>query len=173
MESGHCVECGYPPTGSMRDDLVQRTARFPAALRTTFSGASEDDLRRRPAPGVWSPIEYAAHLGEAEAWYVTRIHRVRTEERPHLYAVDWDLACAAGDYATRSVDRVLADVRSSMAALAECAGSLSAVDLTRVGLGSDGGPRTIETLLHRAGHELVHHDGDIRRVLDEVSPTDG
>jgi hypothetical protein len=165
-----CPECGYSPS---HDAWVERAARFPGALTRTFHGAADDVLRRRPVPSVWSPIEYAAHLGEAEAWYVTRIRRVLTEERPQLQAVDWDEACEAGGYAARSTARVLADVASSLAVLAQCAASVGAADLTRVGLGSGGGTRTVEALLRRAGHELVHHDWDINRVLgDHASRVD-
>jgi hypothetical protein len=32
-------------------------------------------------------------------------------------------------------------------------------------MGSDGSPRSVELLLARAGHELAHHELDLRRGL--------
>ena len=47
-----------------------------------LEAADEGMLRSRPSAGVWSPIEYTAHLGEALGWYVARVRRVLYEEAP-------------------------------------------------------------------------------------------
>lgn len=122
-------------------------------------------LLRRPDPRTWSPLEYAAHVSEAVPWYVARIQRVLRESEPRLTAFDWDLAASEGNYRQRGVETVATDVRRACGELAEVTRSVTGDDLARAGTGSDGTPRTVRTLLARAGHELAHHELDIRRGL--------
>lgn len=128
-----------------------------------------DVLLRRPNPRTWSPLEYAAHVSEAIPWYVARIQKVLRETDARLTAFDWDLAASEGKYRQRSVETVTTDLRRACAALAELAGSATEDDLARTGTGSDGTPRTVQALLARAGHELAHHELDIRRGLDAAT----
>jgi hypothetical protein len=122
-----------------------------------------DVLLRRPDPRTWSPLEYAAHVSEAISWYVARVRRVLSEEVPQLEAFDWDVAARDRNYRGRAVETVTNDLRQACATLAEAAGSIAGNDLVRVGIGSDGTSRTVRVLLARAGHELAHHEMDIRR----------
>lgn len=128
-----------------------------------------DVLLRRPNPRTWSPLEYAAHVSEAIPWYVARIQKVLRETDARLTVFDWDLAASEGKYRQRSVETVTTDLRRACAALAELAGSATEDDLARTGTGSDGTPRTVQALLARAGHELAHHELDIRRGLDAAT----
>jgi hypothetical protein len=128
-----------------------------------------DVLLRRPDPRTWSPLEYAAHVSEAIPWYVARIQKVLREPDAQLTAFDWDLAASEGKYRQRGVETVTTDLRHACAALAELAGSATEDDLARTGTGSDGTPRTVQALLARAGHELAHHELDIRRGVDTAT----
>lgn len=125
----------------------------------------ESFIRRPPGPDVWSPVEYAAHTGEAVRWYVGRIKRVLDEDLPRLEPFDFDAAAEEGEYDRRSVDTVVADLRTSCRQLADIARSVSGSQLTRYGLARDGSPRSVSLLLTRADHELVHHELDLRRGL--------
>jgi hypothetical protein len=71
-----------------------------------------------------------------------------------------------GNYRERSVETVTRDLQRACAVLAEVARSVTEDDLARAGIGSDGTPRTVQALLACAGHELVHHDLDIRRDVE-------
>ena len=147
------------------DVRAERATRFPATLGNLLADADSDEVRRRPAPAIWSPIEYAAHTGDAVHWYVERIYRVLREDRPKLAPFDWDLATEQRDYRRRSIPRVLAAVEQACSEFTNLARSLNRDDLQKTGVGSDGSPRTVEVLLGRADHELVHHEMDIRRGL--------
>ncbi len=132
--------------------------------------ADPERIRARVDPHVWSPLEYAAHVGEAVRWYVGRIRCVLDEELPQLAPFDFDAAAEEGEYYRRSIDQVVADLRAACRALADLARSVSSSQLGRYGLGSDGSPRSGALLLTRAEHELVHHELDVRRGL-EFAPT--
>jgi hypothetical protein len=125
-------------------------------------------LRTRPAAGVWSPLEYVAHTGDAIGWYGERIARVLTEDRPRLRAFDWDAHTVAQNYHERRLADVLASVRDTCADLAAVLGALTDPEWERAGVGSDGSPRTVAQLADRAGHEAHHHLGDIAHGLDRA-----
>ena len=88
-----------------------------------------------------------------------------------LTAFDWDLAASEGRYRERAVTTVAGDLRRACAELAELARSVTRDDLARAGTGSDGTPRTVGALLARAGHELAHHELDIRRGVQAATTT--
>lgn len=152
-----CDECGF----DFELDLVALAERCSTAADAVRVSLSSGSIGERPAAGVWAPIEYAAHLGDAIEWYVDRVHLVLAEDRPQLAPFDFD--AVAGEYARRSRDEVVDAVGSACRRLADVAGSLGASQLGRSGVGSDGTARTVATLLARADHEIVHHLMDLRR----------
>lgn len=164
-----CGECRYD-FGEDPVRLSERCVAFSAGMSGVLETSSLDVLLRRPAPRTWSPLEYAAHVSEAVPWYVARIRKVLRESGAQLTAFDWDLAASEGRYRERGVERVTRDLRRACAALAELARSVTRDDLARAGTGSDGTPRTVQALLARAGHELAHHELDIRRGVQAATP---
>jgi hypothetical protein len=164
MGSGCCAECGFDFAGGVAAQIA-RSCRFPGVLEELLGSADPAALRRRRHPDVWSPLEYSAHVGEAVLWYVGRIRRVLGAERPRLEPFDWDAAALLGGYNRRSADRVCGDAAAACGELAALARSLRPEQLPRQGIGSDGSPRSTGLLLARAGHELAHHELDLRRGL--------
>lgn len=157
-----CDECrfGFEETPGQ---LVDRCAAFGRDMTEVLHATAHEVLLRRPDARTWSPLEYAAHVGEVLPWYVARIRKVLRETGPRLAGFDWDLAAGEGKYRQRDVESVARDVGRACDELAEVAGSVTEDDLARAGIGSDGTPRTVRVLLARAGHELSHHELDIRR----------
>lgn len=61
-------------------------ARLPR-YRELLSKLVQDDggvrsMRTRPGDGVWSPVEYLAHLRDVASFFAERIDRVLAEDRP-------------------------------------------------------------------------------------------
>ncbi len=42
-------------------------------------------MRNRPGDGVWSPVEYLAHMRDVASFFAERIDRVMTEDQPVLH----------------------------------------------------------------------------------------
>lgn len=164
-----CAECAFDYSLDRRR-LMARCESFPNDVARLLATAPRDRIRQRPAPDVWSAVEYAAHVAEAVRWYTQRIRRVLAEEVPRLGPFDFDAAADAGEYNKREIDEIIEALRTTCRALAELTGPLDSAQLRRTGLGSDGTPREVAALIARAEHELAHHDLDIRRSL--VSVTD-
>jgi hypothetical protein len=165
-----CEECGFDWDATGPAEAVEMLGRLGPRYRaplTRFLAGEDPDalLRTRPAPGVWSALEYAVHAAVAVDWYGDRVRRVLTEDRPRLPAYGFAAACDADRYNERdpaeTVDAVAAACRGLVALL----DGLEEGGWARVGLGSDGDERTVLVLARRAAHEAHHHLLDIGRVL--------
>jgi hypothetical protein len=161
-----CGECGFEWTAG-RAATIETLRSFRSRFEA-LAGAAADTHRRealwaRPEPGVWSPLEYAAHTRDAIGWYAERIERVTREHRPRLRAFDWDAACEDRRYADEEPTAVVRALIGASEALADRLAALDDEAWGRVGIGSDGGQRAVLELARRAVHEGVHHLHDIRR----------
>jgi hypothetical protein len=176
-----CDECGFIGDGMPADVLVATARGFGRRYRAPLTRFLPDEgdglavVRRRPADNVWSALEYAAHARDSLDFYVARIDRVLTEDRPTLTAVRWSTQAEVrgwNDEAPEAVAESFTAVAERLASLLE---SLSGEQWERVGLSSegDGAERTVRVLAERAVHEGHHHLLDIGRALRAArsSPT--
>lgn len=122
---------------------------------------------------MWSALEYTAHLRDALAWYGARIHRVLAEPTPQLAGFDFRAACESRAYNDDPPDVTRSGLREAGEALAGELRGLDTPQWERVGLGSDGSPRTVATLARRAAHEASHHLVDVQKVLAGLDPSAG
>jgi DinB family protein len=122
--------------------------------------------RRRPAPGVWSPLEYAGHCADVMTWYGGRIRRLLAEDAAQLQPFDWDTHTQHRSYRDIGTEEILSRLRRSCQDLTTLLSALGPEDWKHAGTGSDGTARTIADLTRRAAHEAVHHALDIRAGLE-------
>ncbi|QDP95691.1 DinB family protein [Microlunatus elymi] len=116
---------------------------------------------RRPAPVVWSPLEYGAHVRDALELYDARLVLMLIEDNPAFKNWDQDEAAISGDYVRLDPDQVateLADVAQTFVARIR---SLEESQLDRRGTRSDGAEFTVRTFLQYFLHDLVHHLWDV------------
>ena len=71
-------------------------------LQSQLLGLSEEQLCRRQAPDEWSLKEIAAHLRDAEAFFLERLELIAGVNEPHLPDIDVDMYVLERDY--RSLD---------------------------------------------------------------------
>ena len=57
-----CPQCGLNPAEMESDDLGPRVVDLAAKWHTFLVGADDTYLRHSPEPGVFSPIQYGAHV---------------------------------------------------------------------------------------------------------------
>lgn len=167
-----CDECGFAYTDLAPDDVPTAlrgfARRYRAPLTRFLPGEDGDSiLRRRPAPGTWSALEYAAHVRDVFDSYHRWVTLTLAEERPVLEGLDPDTLAADRRYN----DDDPAAVADALAANAErLAATLEAVAgeaWDRVGL-RRGEERSVLFTARRAVHEGHHHLLDIGRGLRAV-----
>lgn len=179
MSRWPCEECRYDPASFDEAALVGAVAaiatRYQAPL-TRFLPADDQSyvLRTRPSPGVWSALEYVAHVRDAVGFYDERVRRVLAEDNPQLTAPDdprlsapksWDDLCIERRYNEQDPATVLTALAESATAAAARFASLSPEQWQRTGLGIDGDERSVRLLAERLAHEGHHHLLDIGRSM--------
>jgi S-DNA-T family DNA segregation ATPase FtsK/SpoIIIE len=157
-----CAQCHFD--GGAFDDHALLVAirelgpRWRAALET-----SGDKLRVRPAPAVWSPLEYAAHTRDVTALHVFGVEQALTGTEPVLPAVEPGLADAAAEhYADEDPHAVTAAIEreaNKLAGVAQAAGT----DAWQHGITLGTNRSNVRQLLEHALHDSVHHLDDLER----------
>ena len=138
---------------SVPDAVASRVAALPVAA-----------LRRRPEPGVWSVLEYAAHLRDVYATFLIRLHRARTEDHPTLDPMFGDLRAQRLRYNDLSPDAVLQELALAAQGFCEEVADTADDEWPRPVRRLPGEDRTALWLVRHAMHEGVHHVRDIDRI---------
>lgn len=167
-----CDECGFDSDTMSNEDLVDACRGFARRYRaplTRFLASEDRDaiVRRRPAPEVWSALEYAAHTRDVFAFYRERIERVLTEDRPTLHVVGFGDRDEERTYNDEDPSSTADGVAAEATAVADLLASLDDEGWRRVGLAGDGSgaERTVRVLAERVTHDAHHHLLDIGRSL--------
>jgi hypothetical protein len=165
-----CEECGFdwdgPDAATIPDAVRDLGRRFTPPL-TRFLPTDDADavVRARPAEGVWSALEYAAHTRDALRFYEARIRRVLAEDRPQLESWGFAEVAERDRYNEQDPATVRSELAESATTLADLLAGLDDPAWARVGLGTDGDERTVLVLARRALHEGGHHLLDVGRSL--------
>ena len=149
-----CPECGLDTrtvdavavAGLIRANAVE----WDAVLRAP-------DVRHRPAPQVWSPLEYGCHVRDVYRLYDRRLRLMLDEDDP-LYP-DWDQDATAVEqrYGEQDPDRVRAELRQAAATIADRFDSVTGDRWQRPGRRGDGAHFTVATFARYLLHDPVHH----------------
>ncbi|HET6949857.1 MAG TPA: DinB family protein [Acidimicrobiales bacterium] len=164
-----CEECGFDPADLRPRDTVVAVRsfgrRYRAPLTRGLAGEDLDEIvRRSPAPGVWSALDYTGHVVDIFRVFDDRVRCALARVDPDEPVIDWEARVAA---ASPGLDREataddLADAADSLAVtLAE----LTDDEWSLPGLTGRGRPLPVSDLATIAVHEGSHHLLDVGRVL--------
>lgn len=165
VSSGHCDACGLTvaegAASSIGGRLRDEAQRWSAVLRP----ADDDLVRRRPAPAVWSALEYGAHVRDVLAVFTDRVLRAMTESEPELGW--WDHEAAIDDGFANESDRhaVGDDLDENAARLADVLARVSGEQWERTATRRERERFTVELMARFVLHEVVHHRVDAERSL--------
>ena len=62
IQEESCPQCGLNPAGMDQDSLGERVVELGGRWRVFLVEADDDYLRQSPEPGVFSPMQYGAHV---------------------------------------------------------------------------------------------------------------
>ncbi len=168
-----CPECGidygtlHPPFAI--NTLKSLPRRYTEALEPRGDEDHEKIIRTRPAPEVWSAMEYAAHVADLMEAFTTVVRRMYAEDNPDLSDAfrDENEQAATDKYNEQDKAAVLARLSDGVDRLVDAAGDVDANGWTR--MASFGwGDRDLLTMLQNSVHEGVHHLQDIEKGLAKV-----
>src|SRR5690606_11199417 len=147
------------PAAVDRETLPERmrdcAARWPGLL------LRHDDPARRPDPGTWSPLEYAAHVRDVAAVMHQRLGLILAGDAPTFPDWDQDRAAVDGRYGELDPATVLGQLALGWERLAAAYDAVPEDAWERTGRRGDGAGFTACTLGLHAVHEREHHAQDV------------
>jgi hypothetical protein len=151
-----CPECGLDASKVAYDDI-------PGRLRTNAASWVEvlgrPDVRDRPKPDVWSPLEYACHVRDVFVLFDQRLQLMLTEDDPLFANWDQDQTAVEEKYAEQDPAAVAQQIPPAAEQLATRFAQVT--DRARTGRRSDGAVFTIESFARYLLHDPVHHLHDV------------
>jgi hypothetical protein len=138
--------------------------------RSRLLGTSLDALQQRPAPGVWSPLEYAAHVRDVLLFQRERAALALRSSHPTFESMRADertVELRYNDEDPASVERGLQRSAETLAAMLD---SLDDHEWQRAGTYPWPRPesRDLVWIGRHTVHELVHHLHDLTRSLQPM-----
>jgi hypothetical protein len=153
-----CPECGLD-TRELQREAIPDMLRGNAAQWGDV--LEQGDVRRRPSPTVWSPLEYACHVRDVFRLYDMRLHRMLAEDDPRYPNWDQDATAIAERYAEQDPATVSAELQQAAETLAGSFEQVTGDSWQRTGTRSDGARFTVETFARYLVHDPIHHLWDV------------
>lgn len=160
----HCEACGFRyeqlPIHDIPRTLRTYPGRYERALRRAVDGGW---ARRRPAPTVWSPLEYACHVRDVLVVQRERLHLALREDTPTFAPMGREQRVVDDRYNEQDVEVVLDELAIAVEALAVDLEGLDPSAWVRTGVYNHPEPteRSMAWVARHTVHELIHHLGDI------------
>lgn len=167
-QTDQCPQCGLQPGALEHASLGRQLTAQAESWRTFLMSADDTYLRTNPAPGVFSPIQYGAHVRDIQRVYADRILLMLEEENPVFPQFNPDEEAWNG---YNQLDRVALadDIEAQAQRLAGILEQLQPEDWSRTMTRDGGGDGvyqfTVAGLASYAVHESHHHLLDANGTL--------
>ncbi|MDT0307972.1 DinB family protein [Streptomyces sp. DSM 44917] len=161
-----CAECGFEYDLATAPE-VPALARGLAGEYADLLRASPAALRRRPAPRVWSPLEYACHVRDVLLVQRERTLAARRRETPVAEPMGREERVDHDGYAAQHPAGVARQLHDAAMLFAHVLERLPPADWERTLIYTYPEPaeRSLRWLAVHTHHELRHHLQDMRRQL--------
>ena len=153
-----CPECGFDAASLALGD-VPRLVRVNAAAWGQV--LERPDVRERPAPATWSPLEYACHVRDVFELFDRRLALMLDEDDPLFANWDQDETAVADRYWEQDPVAVAARLGTAGEQIASSFAAVGPDQWARRGRRSDGAVFTVESLARYFLHDPVHHLHDV------------
>jgi hypothetical protein len=171
-QTERCPQCGEDASSLEHAQLGPALLGAAAAWRTFLTGADDASLRTIPGPGIFSPMQYGAHVRDIQGVYGDRILLMLREDNPVFPQFNPDESAWAG-YNELEVEVLAGDLERQAQRLAGILEDLAPEDWSRTMVrdgGSDGVfTFTVAGLASYAVHEARHHLLDANGTLTPSS----
>jgi len=154
-----CPDCGLFVGDLSIGEIVTLNRSIAADFATALRNRS--DVRSRPAPDVWSPLEYGAHVRDVFRLFLTRLELMLSEDDPLFANWDPNETQEAERYDLQDPDRVAGELLTAGESIAARFDGLHEDQLDRTGRRSDGAAFTVLTFARYEIHDPYHHLWDI------------
>jgi len=160
-----CDECGFDGQRWRRRDAATLLGALGTWWRLAVDGIAADDLNRRPNDGVWSALEYGAHVALVTAMLRAGIEAITARDGIELPAPPPDEG--PGPRVVLDPSAVLADIEREGTALVEFASRVDPPAWEHTAT-AGGEQYQAGALLVHAAHDASHHMLDVARGLAAI-----
>jgi len=167
---GPCSECGFDYGATKASGTAEIFKSRVNVICRLLGSRDEVVLRLRPEPATWSAIEYACHVRDVLLVQRERVLLALVEYKPAFTPMYRDQRAKNGGYQEEAISEVCAELRVSAKLLGKLVQRLSDEQLSRDCIYSFPEPteRDLGWIFRHTAHEMVHHEMDVRRVLQSV-----
>lgn len=151
-----CTECGYAP-----HDPTQTRTRLGSAAERWGRVLERPNLAERPAPRIWSPLEYAGHSRDLIEVLGERVTAMLDAENPTYEDFDGEAAVLAHEYWKADAANLARGVQEATDRTQKILGRIGQGDWKRSGRRGDGYVFTLSTLCQYIVHDVEHHLVDV------------
>lgn len=154
-----CPDCGAEVGALTTTQAASLNRSNAAAWAQLLTGA--DNVRERPAPDVWSPLEYAAHVRDVFELFLVRLELMLSEDNPIFANWNPNETAEAERYDLQDPNTVAVELTKAAELLAARFESLSPAELERPGRRSDGAEFSVLSFARYEIHDPLHHLWDV------------
>jgi len=151
-----CDECGFDTTAIEPTD-VAAMLRGNAARWVQILAGTHSEVTTRPAPDVWSPLEYACHVRDVFRKFAERLELMLGQDNPTFANWDQDQTAIADRYGEQDPVTVAGELTAAAETLAAGFERVGPDQWQRRGRRSDGANFTIATFSRYLIHDPIHH----------------
>lgn len=145
-------------------DLVEPLRTLPGDVAETIKGATEAQLRHRPAEDAWSLKETVGHLRDTAEVEHKRLYMISTQTDPILEPYDQDAYVVEHRYMDRDTSQMLSELAAIRADTVTLLTTLVNWNWARTGQHIETGRRSIRQIVeHMVEHEAGHL-AELRRL---------
>lgn len=154
-----CRECGFEPDAVEREQLGE-LVRVDA--ERWLHVLERPSASTRPAPQVWSALEYACHVRDVHRIFAERLVLMLETDNPLFANWDQDATAIQDDYGSQDPVAVAAELQEAAAHIASRYDAVTGEEWLRPGRRSNGSLFTVESLGRYHLHDDHHHLWDVR-----------
>ena len=156
-----CPECGFEAGAVTAPQLAEEVLSLTGPWHQVLQ---REDVRDRPRPGVWSPLEYACHVRDVCRVFEGRVRQMLAEDGARFENWDQDAAAVEGRYGEQDPAAVAEELVAAAVATSGAWAEVEAGQWERRGLRSNGSQFTVLSLGQYLLHDLAHHLTDVGAV---------
>ncbi len=153
-----CEDCRFDPAQVQVADLPDLLHEN---TRGWYGVLADADFAVRPAPHVWSRLEYACHVRDVHRVFAERVRLMLDQDDAELASWDQDAVAVEDGYDVQDPGEVATELVENAAEAAAVYTSLTDEQAQRTGRRSDGQVFSVQTIGRYHLHEVVHHLWDV------------
>ncbi|WP_407990110.1 DinB family protein [Kitasatospora sp. CMC57] len=158
-----CPDCGLDTPAVVREEVAGLLRANATAWVDLLTERPEAELRRRPAPEVWSDLEYACHVRDVFRLFDVRLRLMLDQDGPLFPNWNQDETAVTERYGEQDPALVAAELLPAADTLARAFEAVGGARWQRTGVRSDGARFTVESFARYLIHDPVHHLYDVTR----------